>query len=151
MSTSLNDRFEAKFQKSEGCWIWMSGLTTTGYGSFTIDNKSAKAHRVAYQIYVGPVPRGMHVLHRCDNRKCVNPHHLFLGTNQTNIDDKVSKGRQLKGERCRFTKLTADQVKEVFQLFTNGLTKTAIAKKFNVSDVAIGKIIRGKSWKSAIR
>jgi hypothetical protein len=92
--------FQTKFHESyeiipeSGCWIWTKGSMTSGYGSLRVGDKSAYAHRVSWEVHHGPIPAGMHVLHRCDVRSCVSPHHLFLGTNQDNIADSVSKGRR---------------------------------------------------------
>lgn len=146
----MKARFESKFQKTEGCWIWQAHVKETGYGQFTVDNKPARAHRVSYELYVGVIPEGLDVLHRCDNRKCVNPDHLFLGTNDDNIQDKVRKGRQLKGSKVIHSKLIESQVIEIKALHKAGNTARAIAKQYGVSERAIGKIVNGQSWKSAI-
>jgi hypothetical protein len=71
------------------CWIWIAGKYAQGYGQY----RGKKAHRVAYEFSVGPIPKGKMVLHKCDNPACVNPNHLFIGTAQDNMDDKMSKGR----------------------------------------------------------
>jgi hypothetical protein len=76
-----------------GCFIWLHSVTSTGYGSLSIDKKYKRAHRVMWELLFGPIPRGMNVLHRCDTRLCINPHHLFLGTQSANILDCISKGR----------------------------------------------------------
>ena len=91
----MRDRFETKFEPitESGCWIWMAGRFDTGYGSFWLNGTDVRAHRVAYELYVGAIPEGMWVLHRCDIRECVNPDHLFLGTHQDNMDDMARKGR----------------------------------------------------------
>lgn len=91
---------EARCEKipEAGCWVWVNALDGVGYGSFRDQNKGTtkRAHRAAYEAYYGPIPDGAWVLHRCDNRACCNPHHLFLGSRRDNIDDAVKKGR-LKG------------------------------------------------------
>lgn len=95
----LEKRFWAKVRKSEGCWEWTAALHDSGYGIIGLGGRDAgvgRAHRVSYELAFGPIPPGLFVCHRCDNRKCVRPDHLFLGTNQENVDDMVAKGRNAR-------------------------------------------------------
>jgi HNH endonuclease len=93
MKISTLERFEKKVDKTNSCWIWTASKTN-GYGDFRINKKKVKAHRYAFESYVGPIPEDKpHVLHKCDNPPCVNPEHLFAGTNEDNIKDKFNKGR----------------------------------------------------------
>ncbi len=88
-------RFEQKIQKTATCWLWKATVCKrTGYGSFRVDGRNGGAHRAAYMFWVGPITKGLSVLHTCDVRHCVNPFHLFLGTPQDNATDMVSKNRQ---------------------------------------------------------
>jgi hypothetical protein len=102
--TSFAERFWAKVKKTRACWNWTAGCFNhprggTSYGCFYLGSrtdgtrKMHPAHRVAYELSVGAVPPGMKVLHKCDNPRCVNPAHLFLGTQRQNVDDMVAKGR----------------------------------------------------------
>lgn len=88
-------RFHAKFTKAgkDECWLWTGAIMTKGYGAFIFDGKQEGAHRVAWILKNGPIPDGLHVLHKCDVKNCVNTNHLFLGTNADNMRDKESKGR----------------------------------------------------------
>lgn len=98
-SPSVRERIEARVERIPiaGCWIWTAQLNGAGYGVFGIrqagQSVPVRAHRLSYEAYLGPVPEGLFVLHRCDTRSCVNPAHLFVGTQRDNIQDMIAKGR----------------------------------------------------------
>lgn len=94
------ERFMLRVRKTESCWVWTGrARCKQGYGAFSIGNKERLAHRVSYEHFNGWIPEGKLVLHRCDNTRCVNPEHLFLGTHSDNLRDAYSKGRGPKGYR----------------------------------------------------
>jgi hypothetical protein len=91
--TSLRDRFEIQHVKGVGCWEWTGRISVVGYGQIKDHYKTRNAHRVSYELNVGPIPDGLVVCHTCDNRKCVNPSHLWVGTFGDNNRDREAKGR----------------------------------------------------------
>jgi hypothetical protein len=106
------------------------------------------AHRISWILHYGPIPDGLIVLHKCDIPKCVNPDHLFLGTGQDNMDDMVSKGRSLKGEKSPMHKLTEEEVLEIRSLYQSGeFSQGRLASMYRVNQTNIGFIIRRKSWR----
>ena len=128
-----------------GCWIWLGAITNHGYGRMTLGRKThIAAHRASYELKNGPIPDGMLALHHCDIKWCVNPDHIFLGTQQNNMDDKVCKNRQANGVKHGMSKLTEEQAKEA--KFGN-VKPTELAKKFNCSATMIRQIRSGLYWK----
>lgn len=105
-------RFEKKFTKTDGCWIWNAATDRYGYGAFSYNGKTETASRVSYQLYKGPINDGLHVLHTCDNPACVNPDHLFLGTNKQNVEDRKTKGRRVG----RLKVLDTKQIEELLTI-----------------------------------
>ena len=140
--------FFGKINKTKTCWLW-TAATNGKYGKIGQNKKNMfYAHRFSFIIHNGPIPDRLCVLHKCDNPLCVNPDHLFLGTAQDNVDDKISKGRDLVRENHPMAKLKWREVREIRKLYTNGhLTYTEVAKIYGVSTKSISGIINNKSWK----
>lgn len=144
----LEVRFWNKIDKRgpRDCWNWV-GATTNGYGVLQVGTKLTKAPRIAWSIMRGKIPRGLCVLHKCDNRLCVNPRHLFIGTRSDNNRDRHSKGRTVvqKGEDNNWAKLTTKEVMKIRRIV--GLSPRQIAPKYGVSWYAIWAIQNRKTWK----
>ena len=144
-------RFTSKTIKSEsGCILWVGCIDEIGYGRFPFNGEN-KAHRVAYSYFIGDIPKGMKVLHKCDVRNCVNPDHLFLGTQADNVADMVKKGRNISihlfGERNPMSKLTETHVIEIREMVKSGFKQIEACRKFGVSPMTVSRIIRGVTWK----
>lgn len=150
---SIVDRFYKLVDKTSICWNWIGSKYKNGYGSFGVGIwregtfKNAYAHRISFELHNGPIPPGLCVLHKCDNRGCVNPSHLFLGTQAENIRDMVMKKRHDFGEKNAMAKLKESDIHEIRKLSHEGMTQKEIASHFPVKEDAIGAIIRGENWK----
>lgn len=130
------------------CWEWLAGENGRGYGSFRIREKMCQAHRVAWHLTFGPIPEGLCVLHKCDNRGCCNPYHLFLGTVADNSADALRKGRIARGEGASNAKLTEDDVLDIRELYTTGeWTLDELAEEFDVGHSAVSRITRRVTWR----
>jgi len=159
----ISQRFWSKVQVTDTCWLWVGCRHKRGYGQFKVGRDALKAHRVSYELSVGPIPQGLCVLHRCDNPPCVNPAHLFLGTQQDNIADCCMKGRATKGfpkgpMNPRYGRprsgalapsavLTASQVNEIRSRYEAGtITQLRLCAEYGVSRSAIQRVLYRKTW-----
>ena len=141
--------FEDKFipEPNTGCWIWLATISNKGYGKFKHNGKMVEAHRVSYELYNKDFDKSLCVLHRCDNRLCVNPSHLFQGTKKDNGVDMVSKNRSTRGSKNSKAKLTEEQVIKIKQLLlSNKYTHQEIANIYNVTRTNITIINTGRNW-----
>ena len=131
------------------CWEWTGTKNRDGYGIVKINKQEQRTHRVAWRLSNGPIPKEQCVLHRCDNRCCTNPAHLFLGTQQDNIADMIAKGRQVipKGVQHGNSKLTEKDVLKIRSLKQQGVGRLDIAKQFGIYKSTVDKITSRQSWK----
>lgn len=171
---STRNRFWAKVEKTDDCWLWRAGRNSSGYGAFSLTHhKQVRAHRFSYEEIYGPIPDGLIVCHRCDNPICVNPAHLFLGEPRDNSADMVRKGRQATGDhvlperRARgerngmYTKpetrsvgerhwkarLTWNDVDDIRTSYLAGASIDDLAARYpQVRRSMITRILRGQAW-----
>jgi len=143
--TSLRHSFEAKYipEPNCGCWLWTGATNSRGRGSVGIpgSRQTITAHRLAYLLFRGPIPDGLHVLHSCDMPLCVNPDHLFLGTHQDNMDDCRAKGRKAKGFELPRTKLTLEQIAAII---ADSRPQQLIADEYGIHNSYVSQLKSGK-------
>lgn len=144
----VSDRFWSKVDMSGDCWLWTASKHIHGYGWFSLDGVTTLAHRMSYMLIFGDIPDSMNVCHMCDTPSCVNPKHLFLGTQQTNVQDMYAKGRRDIGENHPKSKLSNKQVKEIrAKYIPRKVSLRQLAKEYDVTHRLIETIIKYKTRK----
>ena len=126
-----------------GCWEWQGGKMTWGYANIRRGGKWFRAHRKSYELFVAAIPKGLNVLHHCDNRGCLNPEHLFLGTQKDNMQDAAIKGRTMRGERHTSCRLTANKV---LLIRRDTRSHEQIASDFGVVRQTVTDIKNRRTW-----
>lgn len=155
--TSLEARFWPKVDRRgpDECWPWKASTNPDGYGWIRriADGLMDLAHRVSWELNRGKIPSGMYVLHSCDNPPCVNPGHLWLGTQVDNMADMTRKGRKIgivgpHGEAHAFAKVTAEQVREIRRIYAEGeISQKALGERYGLTQSPTSQIIRHETWK----
>lgn len=144
-------RFYGWVETPEDCWEWAGGRFQRGmrYGRVSWGGVSVGAHRLAYETWVGPIPEGFLVRHKCDNPPCINPEHLEVGTPADNARDMIERGRKVvtRGEARHNAKLTEDQVIQIRELYSEGVGQMDLATRFGVTNKNISAIVLGKTWR----
>ena len=143
---TLAQRFWSKVDPapSSCCWEWTVSKSSNGYGQFRLHKQMVGAHRIAYTLAKGEIPKDLIVRHTCDNRLCCNPDHLILGTHTDNMADMLERKRQAKGEGNSSCKLTPKQVMEIYN---SPLPQDEIAKLYNIAQTNVSSIKLKKTWK----
>lgn len=161
--SNYRERFVDRIMWTESCWIWTGTTLPAGYGVMWFEGRQLLSHRIAWTVYRGPIPQGMQVLHKCDNPCCVNPAHLFLGTQHDNMHDMIRKNRsklgksqhtQVKGvvtprhatsEGRKYTKVSDEQVAEIRQKYFSGYgTQQALADEYGITRSRVGELVRNE-------
>lgn len=130
-------------EPNSGCWLWLRTVTTHGYGQMRFRGEKWGSHRVSFVSHKGEIPDGKLVLHKCDNPLCINPDHLYAGTNEDNDRDRVARNRQAKGERIGCSKLTP---RDVLAIRQSDHSHRALSRKYGVSVSSIGRIRQRLAW-----
>ena len=160
-------RFWAKVRKTDDCWEWTGATTSDGYGNLRVGARAVGAHRIAYELQVGPIPSGKSVLHQCDNPPCQRGTHLFIGSQMENVADMIAKGREnraigdrngsrlhpesrpaLRGEKCGHAKLTWALAREIRSRYAlGGISHARLAREYGVVAGTIQQLVGGHTWK----
>jgi hypothetical protein len=135
---------------ANNCWNVTShssgGAPGKDYPQAFFDGKERHLHRVSYEHFIGPITKGMVIMHTCDNRKCINPNHLKAGTINDNNQDMTRKLRNKRGSNHHWAKVNEGQVKEIRKLYKDGLFQREIAERFGIKQMAVSQIVRRKTW-----
>ena len=140
-------RFFSKVEKTEGCWLWTSYRNKMGYGKFTIGRKIYYSHRISWEIENGDIPRRTSVCHHCDNTSCVNPNHLFIGTQSDNLKDSSMKGRTSRGQHRPLSKITDEVASKIRSEHAFGALQIHLCDKYHLSKTTIHNLVNRKTYK----
>lgn len=144
---TAEDRFWRKVRLGLGCWEWLGAPASTGYGHLDYEGRRMGAHRFSWTLHNGPIPDGLSVLHHCDNRLCVNPDHLYLGTQADNMRDVAERQRGTLGVRPARAKFTDDEVRKIrARYIAGGISYTALGRVYGVSKGAIAHIVTRRCY-----
>lgn len=146
---NIYERFGSKVCVNEetGCWEWQGHLEAAGYGIIRVDGRPTKAHRLAWMLGNNkPIPEGKHVCHTCDNRSCVNPAHLFVGSHQDNMGDRAQKTKKRKGKTRELNTLRKAEILEIRAASNRGLSFLEIAQKYKITPSEVHVIVERDDW-----
>lgn len=146
---SLEDRLRNGTAWDGSCLVWRGARNETGYGLMAVQGRTKTVHRLAYETWVGPIPEGHVVRHKCDNPPCINPEHLETGTHVDNMNDMVTRNRTnpRRGESVGTSRFTEDDIRNIRSLYKVGVTQVEIGKMYQTHQGTISAIVLRKSWK----
>ena len=155
METPEAEKFWSNVDRTGECWLWLKSTRSYGYGQYWFRRKIVETHRISWILTHGDIPKGMCVCHACDVPACVNPSHLFLGTQRDNLADMHRKGRDFshfrehpsKGEANRRAKLTEDEVRAIRTRYASGESLRALGRAFHVDFTCISSVVNRKTWR----
>lgn len=148
-NTKSVELITSNIEISKGCWLWAGSKNADGYGTVSLNGKNQKAHRVSYEVFNGPIPSNMVVMHKCDRPACVNPEHLTLGVQSDNVADMDRKGRRVApaSENARTAKLTWTEVRQIRKYANGGKSRQWLADKYNLHISSVDNILKNRTWK----
>jgi len=129
------------------CWEWFGGTNNTGYGQIYAEGRFQLVHRISAELVNGPVPNGLCVCHSCDNKLCVRPSHLFIGTRKDNLQDMTNKNRRARGASMGMAKLDDGKVVRIRLLHKWGMTCADLSRKFGVTNGTMSAVLNRKTWR----
>ena len=141
---------------ANGCWLWRGSTAKMGYGQLSLHDTKRSVHVLAYEVFIGPVPEGLEVCHKCDVKRCCNPDHFFAGTHAENVKDMWAKGRgspppTLEGEAHPLAHVSDERVREAIRLRKSGMHQRDVAKLFGVGQGTIWRWVHGRVRRDATR
>ena len=148
LELTLREQLYRSLRKTKnGCWLWTLSVTSSGYGQMYVGRVAAPAHRMSWIVHNGPIPKGIFVCHKCDNPRCINPDHLFLGSHSDNMGDMTRKGRSTRGSKNPRAKFTEAQIQEIR---SSKKSRKELAEKYGVWPETIWGIRTRRYWKHVI-
>jgi HNH endonuclease len=144
----IEEKFYKNVRKNEnGCWDWIGNTSAYNRGRMTIGGRKMYAYHISYELHIGPIPTGMQINHTCDNPNCVNPEHLYAGTQSDNTRDAIRRGRWVNNSTGRVrSHLSPDDVRAIRQQCAS-VSMTEVGKRFGISYTQVRRIVTGKHWK----